>query len=308
MAGRLSELRIVDTVQTQLSWGFIPATWVGAVLFPIITVVQEAGKVPKFGTEAFRLYNTKRPPRGTRARIDFGISSIDYRCEERSLECPLDLREIEEAAAVFDARTAARETTQLAIFTDVEKEQAAQARLATNYATGNKITLSGTSQWSDFTTPSHPIAAVRVGKAAIRGKIGVNPNVFCMGEDVFVKLQDHPDIIARIQYSQKGIITPELLAEIFGIEKVVVGSAAYASEADVFTSIWGKDAMLAYVAPGKRTLGTPTFGSTFRKHGRPRVFTYGAPRENSEIVVVEDNLDTKVLSDVAGYLFTDAVA
>ena len=129
-----------------------------------------------------------------------------------------------------------------------------------------------------------------------------------MGEDVFVKLQDHPDIIARIQYAQKGIITPELLAEIFGIEKVVVGSAAYASTAGVFTNMWGKDAMLAYVAPGKQTLGTPTYGATFRKRGRPRVFIYADPRQNSEIVVVEDNLDAKVLSNIAGYLFTAAVA
>lgn len=307
MAGRLAELRVVDPVLTRLAWGYVPATWIGAVLFPIVPVSQEAGKVPKFGSEAFQIYNTLRPLRGKRARIDFSLSWIDYALEEHSIEVPLDEREIEDAELVFDARNAARATGQRVIFRRVEYNQAMQAVDANNYASTNKVSLSGTDLWTDYTN-SDPIGDVRTGKAAIRGKIGVDPNVIVLGNAVYVALQDHTKILARIQYAQKGIITPDLLAEIFDIPKVVVGAAAYASEASAFTNIWDDDVVLAYVpSQQERDLGTPAYGYTFRKRGRPRVFRYADPESNCEIVVVEDILVAKVLSDVAGYLITNAV-
>jgi hypothetical protein len=47
--GRLSNLRVVDPVLTNLSVGYSNADLVGDVLFPFVPVDKEGGKIPKFG-------------------------------------------------------------------------------------------------------------------------------------------------------------------------------------------------------------------------------------------------------------------
>lgn len=306
MADRLETLRVVDPVLTRLLWGYLPPAWTGAVLFPIVPVEKEAGKIPKFGAEAFQIYNCKRPIRGTRARIDYEAASIPYLCEEYSLEVAVDEREVEEA--IFDARRRAAFTSENAIAMQVEYLQATQACNPDNYAVGNKTELTGTDQWSDL-DDSDPIDDVGAAIDAIQGTIGQIPNVLVMGPAVMKSLKNHPAIIERIKYSERAIVTEDLLAAIFGIQTVKVAAAAYSSEAGTFTSVWGKNVIIAFVPPAAaRDTGAPAYAYTLRKTGRPVVKRYVDQRANSEIVYAEDLLDAKILSDVAGYLIENAVA
>ena len=68
--GRLSNLRVVDPVLTNLSVGYSNADLVGDVLFPFVPVDKEGGKIPKFGKEAFKIYNTERALRARSNRIN----------------------------------------------------------------------------------------------------------------------------------------------------------------------------------------------------------------------------------------------
>ena len=73
------------------------------------------------------------------------------------------------------------------------------ATTAGNYPTGNKVTLSGTSQWSDYSGTSDPCADIETAKEAVRAKIGKRPNTVAMGAAVWAKLRLHPKIIDRIR-------------------------------------------------------------------------------------------------------------
>jgi len=52
--GRLSNLRVVDPVLTNLSVGYSNADLVGDVLFPFVPVDKEGGKIPKFARKPSR--------------------------------------------------------------------------------------------------------------------------------------------------------------------------------------------------------------------------------------------------------------
>ncbi len=51
-------VRIVDPVLTKLAQGYANNELVGDTIMPIVEIPKEAGKVPKFGRQAFRLPTT----------------------------------------------------------------------------------------------------------------------------------------------------------------------------------------------------------------------------------------------------------
>ena len=67
--GRMQDLRIVDPVLTNLARGYSNAAFAGTVLFPVVNVNKEAGKIPLFGKEAFTIYNTERALRAKSNKI-----------------------------------------------------------------------------------------------------------------------------------------------------------------------------------------------------------------------------------------------
>ena len=128
--------------------------------------------------------------------------------------------------------------------------------------TGAAATLGNARKyWSS--SGSAPIQDVSDMQIAIQAATGYKPNVLVLGPHVYADLRNHNDVLDRIKYTQKGIVTADLLATLFDVEKVVVAGAvknASASGAVESTNfIIGKHALLAYV-PARPALRTPSAG------------------------------------------------
>lgn len=308
--GRLEELRVVDPVLTTLARGYTNADFVGTTIAPVAVVDKEAGKIPQFGKEAFKIYNTERAIRAKSNRMSpEGISTIDYVLTEHDIEFPIDYREQEEAQGVLNLEMYATETVMNIILLRLEKEIADKLQDLTTYPSGNKITLSGNAKWS-ATTTSNPIVDVDNAKEAIRGKIGRYPNVMLMGAAAYNALKNHPAIIDRIKYSMKGIVTVDILKEVFDMPTIAVGRAVYATDAGAFTDIWADNVIVAYVpsAPGggERTPYAPSFAYTLRKRNKPEVDKYDEAGK-LRIVRATDLFAVKVVGAEAGYIINDVV-
>lgn len=306
--GRLSNIRIVDPVLTQLTRGYSNAEMVAEVLFPLVGgLTKEAGKVPQWGKEAFKLYNTERAIRAMSNRIaPEGITPIDFVMDEHDLEYPIDYREEDESMLPLEQNGA--RVTMGGIMLRREKQAADLAQDTTNYASANKITLAGTSQFTD-TDNSDPIGVIDDGKEAIRAKIGKRPNTMVFGASSFTAAKNHPALIEKIKYSMKGIVTIELMKEIFGIANIAVGEAVYADDDGAFHDIWGDNIILAYVpesAPGaQRSQYEPSYGYTLRKKGMPETDTRMESGGKIKVVRNTDNFVCKLVGAEAGYLITD---
>lgn len=307
---RLAELRVVDPVLTTLARGYTNADFVGTTIAPVAVVDKEAGKIPQFGREAFRIYNTERAIRAKSNRMSpEGISTIDYILTEHDIEFPIDYREQEEAQGIINLEMYATETVMNIILLRLEKEIADRAQDLTTYPTGNKITLSGNAKWS-ATTTSNPISDINNAKEAIRGKIGRYPNVMLMGATAHNTLKNHPAIIERIKYSMKGIVTVDILKEVFDMPILAVGRAVYATSAGAFIDIWADNVILAYVPValdgGERTPYAPSFAYTLRKRNKPEMDKYDEAGK-LRIVRATDLLAVRVVGAEAGYIINDVV-
>ena len=113
---------------------------------------------------------------------------------------------------------------------------------------------------------STPIEDIDAQKDSISEKTGYEANTLVLGPEVFTQLKSHPDILDRIKYTQKGVITMELLAGLFDVDRVLVPRATRNTAAEGLTAsfdyLYGKNAFLCHVAssPG---LQVPTAGYTF---------------------------------------------
>jgi hypothetical protein len=307
-----SQARIIDPVLTSAAQGYTNSEFVGSALFPKVPVAQRGGKIVTFGKEDFMLYATGRSPGQNTKRVSFGHLGAPYALESHSLEGQLPIETMQEAKAVpgIDMSTTTVNKTQNIIALRLEKQQADVARNPAAYAASNKIVLSGTSQWSDYSGTSDPVAVIEAGKEAVRKKIGKRPNVAVIGAAVFAALKQHPKIVDRLKYTGRDIATPELLASLFDVAEVRVGDAVYADDAGAFADVWGKDVVLGYTEIGTvAEQGKPSYGYTYQLDGYPVVEEpYYDRNAKSWIFPVTDEVAPVIAGADGGYLITNAVA
>ncbi|MBU0969206.1 MAG: major capsid protein [Proteobacteria bacterium] len=304
--GRLNKLRGVDPVLTTLARGYTNNELIADALFPFVPVPKEAGEYPEFGKEAFMLYNTERALRGKSNRMDpDALNWVPFTTKENDLEYPIDYREQNEA--LFNVQKHGAATVQKALMLQREYRAATLAQAVGTYGADNKIVLSGTSQFTDYDN-SDPVVIVDGGKKAVRAKTGKRPNTMVMGADAFDTLKEHPKLLEKIKYSMKGVLTVELLKEIFNIKNMKVGDAVWADDKGIFHDVWSDNIILAYVPEQMsgmdRDWHEPSYGYTLRRTGYPFVDRYEEGKK-LELVRNTDNYDVKVVGPDAGYLISN---
>jgi len=304
---RLSKLRIFDPVLTSLATGYTNAQFVADQLMPFVLVDKEGGKIPIFGKDHFKVYNTERALRAKSNRISpADIGSVDVALDEHDLEYPIDYREDAESAYPLQAQ--ATMSVVEGIRLRHEKMVADIAQAAGNYASGNKITLSGTSQFTH--ADSDPEGVVSDAKAAVRAKVVKEPNTMVIGYAAWRSMKRNKQLKAILSDTRSRLVQLADLREIFEIENIVVGRAVMASDAGVTSDIWGDNIVLAYV-PGAsgsaRSPYEPSYGYTLRKRGSPVVDTR---TEDGKIELIRntDIFRPFLLGADAGYLISDVSA
>jgi hypothetical protein len=180
-------------------------------------------------------------------------------------------------------------------------------------------------QWND--SASDPIKDVQGWLIEYRLLTGYTPNVMVIGSEVMRQLKNHPDLIDRIKYTQKGVVTEDLIASLFGIPKLVVSYAskvadpsrindARAQDAAATYEFLGntKSALLAYT-PDSPSLLTPAAGYTFIWNGYHagnsqgiRIKQFRMEHIAADRIEGEMTYDMKVVSPDMGIFLKTAVA
>lgn len=307
--GRLSNLRVVDPVLTNLAVGYTNAQLIAEALFPFVDVEKEAGTIPIFGKEHFKIYATERALRASSNRISpEDVGSVKFSLTEHDLEFPIDYRESAESA--FPLQASATNIVTGGIRMRHEFLSASIAQNPANYAVSNKITLSGTSQFSH--PDSDPEGVIDDGKAAVRAKIAKEPNTAVIGYQTWRKLKRHPQLKAILSDTRSRLVQLADLREIFEIENIVVGRALKSSDGGDTSDMWADNIILAYVPTtnggnAARSIYEPSYGYTLRKKERMGV---DMRDEGGKLQLVRDTeiFAPYLLGADAGYLISDTNA
>jgi hypothetical protein len=312
-----------DQALTNISLGWPNGEFVGPAFFPSVGVRKQSDKYYVFGRESWALPvgGDLRAP-GTVANEIGGltVSTDTYFAQEHALQIAITDEERENQDTPLSSERDGTElvTSQLLLARELAFKNLMTT--AANFASGHSVTLSGTTQWSDFIN-SLPIPNHRTARSTIHSKIFMEPNTELIPYQVMAALEDHPTILDRIKYSERAILTPELMSNFFGGQKIIVPGVGYNSANPGQTAalgyIWGKDVVMAFV-PGRPGLKVPAFGYEFTwgyNGNTPQVTERWREDERaSDIVRVRRRYDIKMVAldgsskSIAGYVIKAAVA
>lgn len=146
------------------------------------------------------------------------------------------------------------------------------------------------------------------------------PNRLALGAEAYVALKNHPDILERIKYTgttaNPAMVTPNVLAQLFGVEKVVVMESTYNAagigKEDMQFICSPDSALLCYATPTP-AIDEPSAGYIFTwdmlGNGNYTAFDQydGEPGTHSEFVEGLVATDMKKTADDLAMFFTACV-
>lgn len=166
-----------------------------------------------------------------------------------------------------------------------------------------------TSIWNADTTPgtlwdvatSDPIADMEARALVMQANTGRRPNTGYFGAQAYSDgLKNHPDLLDRIKYTQRGIVTPDLIAAALDLDRVVIATATRNTANEGATRsmdfIAGQtNALLTYNSPTVGLL-TPTAWQSFvwPEAGTANEFGVATKKYRLEEKLESDRVETEV--------------
>lgn len=304
----------VDPVLTSTAIAYSNDDYIAEMIFPTFSVKKQSAKHFIYDRGRFHKLDTRRGQGGNSKEVSHNLTTGQpYYCEDHALK---------EFVADEDVENAETPTTPYIDATEnivdllmVDREKALADMLGDTAVLTQNVTLSGTSQFSDYTN-SDPFSVIETGMQTVHSAIHRNPNTAILGKEVWDKLKHHPAFLERVKYSQKGVISEDLLASLIGVDRVLIGGAGYNTanegQTDSMSYIWGKNIILAYIAPSVRPK-LMTLGLTYTWSEKPMTAkklrsTDEDDREGAFVRIGSWYYDQQIVAAAAGYLIKNAVA
>lgn len=157
----------------------------------------------------------------------------------------------------------------------------------------------------------------------IRSQTGFKPNVLVMDAGTYNKLKMNDALLERIKYTQRGVLSSDLIAAMFDLDQVLIGEAIYSTAKENkagtdFTAqnIWEKNAgkgsaFLFYRAPSIG-LKVPTAGLQARvKYDNGgsyrRLTTWREAAEHQDVYEAAEETDIVQTGADLGFLWADTL-
>ncbi|MEY2686663.1 MAG: hypothetical protein RL375_861 [Pseudomonadota bacterium] len=305
---------------TAVAVAYLQAELIADKVLPRLPVDAELFAYNKYALgDAFRNPDTLVGRKSAPNQLDWNATRLTDSTQDHGLDAPVPNKDVQmyqaaRAAGLTNTRDPLASAATMVTGAVMNRREYRAAQLvfgAANYAVANKVTLSGTGQWSDYTN-SNPVDAI----VDVLDAMVMRPNKGVLGSDTASKLLRHPKVVSRLYggLSTRGSARLVDLAEELGLDEIYVGRAwidtAAPGQASVLARAWGKHASFTYSNPNAAPEGAVTFGFTAEWGTRiggtiddPDVGLRGGTR-----VRVGESVKELITANDLGYLFTNAVA
>jgi len=204
---------------------------------------------------------------------------------------------------------------------DLSKERRIAALITGGtWADGNLAGEDAEGLWSPAGDTNTFLADIANGRKTIQKNCGVTPNVLILDFATYEALKQCAAILDKIKYTQRGVLTKELLAAVCDLDEVLVGEAIYSTAKETkagtdFTAryVWevnaGKGMGFLFYRPKSPGLKVPSAGYQVRtayEDGAPRrTTTWREAAEHQDVYEVAEETDIIQVAASAGYLWKD---
>ena len=170
--------------------------------------------------------------------------------------------------------------------------------------------------WDDYAN-SDPITDIKVGRMKIKKNTGFRANTLVIGEEAYESLRNHPDIVDRYKYTSSQVVTADMIARLFEVDRLLIAGAVYNTTVegatDSFDWVVGKSALLCYSAPNPGLM-TPSAGYTFAWKGlsgmgyATAIKNFRMEHLEADRIEGQSAFDCKLVASDLGYYFNNVTA
>lgn len=305
---------LVDKLLTNVSLGYAPAGHIAEIALPNLQVNENTGLIGKYTNAHLRIEDTKMGGRAMAKRVEsikYDVSE-GYVVDSHGLEdivTPEDVRNIPDPFSVESDKVMG--LTQLLKL----KKEKAFADIVTNPAVvTNGVTLSGGTQWDQYTT-SKPIEDVKTARMAVKSACGFFPNRAIISPRLAEVLSYHPEVITNLgfNFEKAGALTFEDIKKFFKVDFLHVGDVQYDSSAEGIAEsmgeLWSND-LVFYYAPTTPSKFQKSFGYYLTINGGAGMKVYKSAIDNppeSTSIIVKDEYGYKITNSSCAYLIQNAI-
>lgn len=307
----------VDGPLTNISIAYRNMSYIADDVFPIVPVMKQSDAYFTYDQSYwFRNEAQLRAPGTYSVEGGYGVSRANYFCDRVSFSKSVldEQRDNADAPINLDREATEYVTDKVLLRREVDF---ADDFFATNVWDTDVTGGTDFTSWDDYAA-SDPLADAENYRDSVEALIGKEPNRFVIGKQVLVKLKWHPAIIDTIKYTQRGVLSEDLIAATLGFEKLLVGrviqttNAEGTAEASVtYSRVWGKHGLMLY-APDAPSLYAPAAGYTFVWQRVPSAGQYikrhRDDRAEKDIIEANAYYDQKATSTAAGLFLSGLVA
>jgi hypothetical protein len=284
---------------------------------PVDKLTNQIRQISK--ADLLRLYDMKAASDSKVAEVQFRTdSTLTYNAQPYAVQAVLS--ELEELNADEELQYEQRMTMQAFSSMSVNLEyQAINNVLRSTSVMTQNSTSSAAARWDNYTSSSSdPIADLLSAITLVQLQTGKKFNRLAMGQYTWRKLQQHPNVLSRVQFqtgSAGSILTTKILADILDIEggesNIMISPATYTytrqGETNGFRQFIGSDVLIARVEDPSLSdfgLGHEFAFSGFNGDGFAALKIPDPTRGvlGAELLKIVSMVDYKVLNPTAGYL------
>lgn len=314
-----------DKVLTNISIAYMQDTkkFIADRVFPIVEVEKQSDKVLRYSREYwYRIQAGLRAPASESRGGGFEIGTLDtYFCNVHAFHIDVPLETFKNS----DIPNLERQVTEAVTYQlllDRELEWVRSYFDDTGKTPGVDFWTRrvGGTDFTKWSAPGGtPLTDIIRAIDDIERMTGFAPNTIVMGKETFRVLRENPQIQAQVVYAPgaapdvRGLVTPELLAQLFGVSRVFIGSAAFDPGREgtpLAPRFMFEDNLLLVYVPERPGLLTPTGGYIFAWTGFNEGYYVGTsvieiPTRKAFRYEGEMAYDTRILGPDLGVFFKD---
>jgi hypothetical protein len=291
-------------------------------VFPSVPVEYQYGKYYNYTKgDWFRTESAKRAPATESVGTGWRTGTDDYSCDVFAVHKDIaDQDRANQERGIFDQDRDATEFVSRDMMLRREKDWVSAYFGTGKWGLTDQTGVSGTPSTNEFKqwdqASSTPIEEIETHRVLMKQNTGFNPNRFVIGAFVYSAFKNHSQFLERIKYTQKGVVTLDLIGSLLDVESILTPNAIENTAVEGATAtmafVFGKAALLCYAnpTPAKQK---PSAGYVFEWNGQDgsmrgtRTKKFRMEAIASDRVEIESAYSFKMVSSDLGQYFTSAV-
>lgn len=282
---------------------------VGDKIFPVVNVKKESDIYYVYDRQYLQIPETLRADGAESNEVNWGVSTATYNLKEHALrEIVTDRsRNNQDAPLSIDVDTTENLTSRILLRR--EKDIATTVLTTTTFSQNH----GAGAKWTSLTTTTDCVNDINTACATIMLTSGIKPNTMLVPfQSYHGALTEQPNLIEKIKYSEKAVLTSDIIGSIFDIDNVLVGRSVYdSSDEGIETTtnlsfIWDTNTWVGYVTPSP---GIRKASAGYTLHlaskGTPyKTKKWREEKRGGDLIEVSTMYQPRAVATLCGYLIT----